>query len=195
MPRPQDSKCPASQLYPTFVLSAVSRVVQASLAWCSALSRGRSFFRLPSPQANHSIVRMQRDASLNPCDSPSHRCHTSTLSRQDKRSALNTNHDVALLNHRSHGKQVFGGPWYLQSPRIGVLSLSPLTVSNLHSATPPTSCFKRFLVDGQVADRDNIRLYVANRTIFTWCTFTWCGVKQTFFPSGMSHCGTAIGTR
>ena len=42
MPRPQDSKCPAGQLYPTFVLSAVSRVVQASLARCSAPFEGPS---------------------------------------------------------------------------------------------------------------------------------------------------------
>ena len=71
----------------------VLRVGQAHSAWCSALSwdseateiRRRSFLRFPCPQDRHSILRIQRVASMNPCDSLSQKTHTSTLAWRKRR--------------------------------------------------------------------------------------------------------------
>ena len=64
--------------------------------------------------------------------------------------------------------------FHLQGPRIVVLSLTPLTVSNRHLAyrsctrvncdflvpTPPVICFNRFTVDRHVADCDCVQVHL-----------------------------------
>ena len=66
--------------------------------------RRRSFFRF-RPQDKHTIFHKQRDASLNPCDSLSHRSHTSTLAWRKKRPAPIEDHNVAFVNHPRHCRQ------------------------------------------------------------------------------------------
>ena len=82
----KDSKCWIHHMGPTLFLPTVLRVLQAYSAWCSALSRGspptevrrRPVPRLPRPQDEESIFRMQWNTSLNPCDGFPHRCHMHT---------------------------------------------------------------------------------------------------------------------
>ena len=85
-----------------------------------------------------SISRMQRNTSLNPCGGLSHRCHTGTLVWQYEGSTSVEDHNVA----QSLPGMSFGlspptcrcQSFHLQDPRIVVLSLSPLTVSNPYLA-------------------------------------------------------------
>ena len=78
---------------------------QAKSAWCSAPSRtsppteirGRPIVRFPRPQDEDSISRMQRYASLNPCDDLTHRCHTCTRAWQYEGFASIEDHDVAFV--------------------------------------------------------------------------------------------------
>ena len=94
MPQLQDSKCPVRQLYPTFVLPTVLRVVHAYSAGCSAFFKelpadwNPSAKLLQAPKSARQTLHsshMQRDVSLNPCGG-FYRSHTSTLPKQNKRS-------------------------------------------------------------------------------------------------------------
>ena len=147
-------------------------MVQAYSAWYSALPRGsppteirrRHVLRFPRPQDEYFFFRMQRDASLNPCNGLFHRGHTCTRVWQYEGRTSIENHNVTFVNHRdtaSKGLRTLS-PWnvarlemslppcrsvrtvavnsadclsfHLQGPRIVVFSPSPWTVSDQHLA-------------------------------------------------------------
>ena len=101
-------------------------------------------------KTNTPFFRMQRDASLNPCDSLSHRSHTSTLAWQSTRPAPIEDHHVAFVNHWNVTRLEMSLPlccsartfnvksskncrsFRIQGPRIVVLSLSLLMVPDQH---------------------------------------------------------------
>ena len=68
---------------------------------------------LQVPQDKHIIFRMQRDAPLNPCDSPSYRSHTSTLAWQSKGAAPIEDHKCCLCQSLLTLHQRACGPWLL----------------------------------------------------------------------------------
>ena len=142
VPLPQDSKCSTHQMDPILFLLTVLRVVQAYSAWCSALSRGsspteirrRPVLRFPRSQDGDSIFACR----VNSYDGLCHRCHTCTRVWQYEGSTSVEDHDVAFVNHSWCELPPSILPnclsFHLRGPRIVVLSLSPLKVSNRHLA-------------------------------------------------------------
>ena len=72
-----------------------------------------------------------------------------------------------------------------QSTRLTTDSLAQESTVMSRYRPPLTICFNRFAVDGHVADRDGIQLYLVSRPIFTRRDFNLCCVRLTYF----FHCG------
>ena len=60
--------------------------------------------------------------------------------------------------------------------------------------TPLTSRLNRFAVDGHVADRDRIQLYLVNRPLFTQGNLNCCCVSLTLFSTGEELQSAQVGS-